>query len=187
MENLNTADPIKIVIGSWGSYNERNERALGSSWLTLNDYDSWEEIEEELKKQGFELDGIDEWLFIQDIDAWVDIPVTDLHPQHLFELLYESEVLSSQYLLEVMDAFIQVRSFTEWSKRVEEHGSDWSCGINLYSGDSWADYGYELAAEWYDHHTLDAMYNYIDWDEYGKDMGDDLAYQFDNGIIEIQY
>ena len=53
---------IKIVIGSWGSYNECNERALGSSWLTLNDYNDWDEILEELKKQGFELDGIDEEL-----------------------------------------------------------------------------------------------------------------------------
>lgn len=28
---------IKIVIGSWGSYNECNERALGSKWLDLSD------------------------------------------------------------------------------------------------------------------------------------------------------
>ena len=27
---------ISIVIGSWGSYNECNERALGSKWLDLN-------------------------------------------------------------------------------------------------------------------------------------------------------
>ena len=60
---------IRIVIGSWGSYNECNERALGSKWLTLNDYSSWEEIEEELIKEGFELNGIDEELFIQDIEG----------------------------------------------------------------------------------------------------------------------
>ena len=29
---------ISVVIGSWGSYNECNERALGSKWLCLNDY-----------------------------------------------------------------------------------------------------------------------------------------------------
>ena len=56
---------VKVVIGSWGSYNECNERALGSKWLTLNDYDDWEEIEEELKKEGFQLDGIDEELYSQ--------------------------------------------------------------------------------------------------------------------------
>lgn len=29
---------ISIVIGSWGSYNECNERALGSKWLDLEDF-----------------------------------------------------------------------------------------------------------------------------------------------------
>ena len=60
---------ISIVIGSWGSYNECNERALGSNWLDLSDYNDWEEIVEELKREGFELDGIDEELFIQDIEG----------------------------------------------------------------------------------------------------------------------
>ena len=59
---------INVVIGRWGSYNECNERALGSDWLDLSDYDTYEEIEEELKKQGFELEGIDEELFIQVIN-----------------------------------------------------------------------------------------------------------------------
>jgi hypothetical protein len=36
--------------------------------MDLADYDSWDEIEEALSDQGFELDGIDEELFIQDID-----------------------------------------------------------------------------------------------------------------------
>ena len=39
---------VNVVIGSWGSYNECNERALGSKWLDLSDYSDWEEIEEEL-------------------------------------------------------------------------------------------------------------------------------------------
>lgn len=60
---------ISIVIGSWGSYNECNNRALGSKWLDLSDYSSYEEIEDEFKKEGFNLDSIDEELFIQDIDG----------------------------------------------------------------------------------------------------------------------
>ena len=63
------SDPIRIVIGSWGSYNECNEKALGSKWLDLSDYSDWDEIEEELKAEGFILDGIDEELFIQDIEG----------------------------------------------------------------------------------------------------------------------
>lgn len=46
---------IKIVIGSWGSYNECNERALGSKWLDLSDYSDWDEIVEELKKKALNL------------------------------------------------------------------------------------------------------------------------------------
>ena len=30
-----STDTVQIVIGSWGSYNECNERALGSKWLDL--------------------------------------------------------------------------------------------------------------------------------------------------------
>ena len=55
-------EEIEIVIGSWGSYNECNERSLGSKWLRLSEYSNWEEIETELKNQGFILDGIDEEL-----------------------------------------------------------------------------------------------------------------------------
>lgn len=35
---------IRMVIGSWGSYNECNERSLGSKWLDLSDYEDWNEI-----------------------------------------------------------------------------------------------------------------------------------------------
>lgn len=41
---MNTLDEIKIVIGSWGSYDERNERALGSKWLTLYYNKKWREF-----------------------------------------------------------------------------------------------------------------------------------------------
>ena len=86
---------ISIVIGSWGSYNECNERALGSKWLDLSDYNDWEEIVEELKREGFELDGIDEELFIQDIEGIYDRSVNwdYMNPENLFNTLYESGVL----------------------------------------------------------------------------------------------
>ena len=45
---------IRIIIGSWGSYNECNERTLGSKWLDLEDFDTYEEIEEEQTKQNLE-------------------------------------------------------------------------------------------------------------------------------------
>ena len=107
---------ISIVIGSWGSYNECNERALGSKWLDLSDYSDWEEIEEALKKQGFELDGIDEELFIQDVDG---IPNNScnwdyVNPQQLFETLLESGILDDDDLYELFEAYLEVNSFDNW-------------------------------------------------------------------------
>ena len=90
---------ISVVIGSWGSYNACNERALGSKWLNLNDYSDWEEIEEELTKQGFKLNGIDEELFIQDIENFPDRHTNwdYVHPKPFFELLKLSGVLDDEY------------------------------------------------------------------------------------------
>lgn len=39
---------ISIVIGSWGSYNECNERALGSKWLDLGELTRPEGLEQTL-------------------------------------------------------------------------------------------------------------------------------------------
>ena len=104
---------IKIVIGSWGSYNECNERALGSKWLDLSDYSDWDEIVEELKKEGFELDGIDEELFIQDVEGIEDRSVNwdYVNPETLFNTLKESGVLDDDYKYKVFCAFIEVRCY----------------------------------------------------------------------------
>ena len=90
---------INVVIGSWGSYNACNERALGSGWLDLFEYDEWEQIEEELKARGFKLDGIDEELFVQDIEG---LPSDGtnwdyVHPKGLFKMLKESGVLDDPH------------------------------------------------------------------------------------------
>lgn len=82
---------VNVVVGSWGSYNECNERALGSSWICFNDYSSWEEIKEVLTSQGFELNGLDEELFIQDIEGLELNNCDKTHPKWLFEILEKSE------------------------------------------------------------------------------------------------
>ena len=107
---------ISIVIGSWGSYNECNERALGSKWLDLSDYSDWDEIVEELKKEGFELDGIDEELFIQDVEGIEDRSVNwdYVNPETLFNTLKESGVLDDDYKYNVFCAFLEVRSYDDF-------------------------------------------------------------------------
>ena len=107
---------VSFVISSWGSYNECNERALGSKWLDFDEYDDCNAIVEELTHEGFELDGIDEELFVQDIDG---IPTSsknwdNTYPQEIFELIKKSGVLDDEYKYELMEAYCEVRSFDEW-------------------------------------------------------------------------
>ena len=110
---------VEVVIGSWGSYNECNSRSLGSKWLDFADFDSWEEIAEELENQGFELDGIDEELFIQDISG---LPAGGVNwdfvnPKELFETLKESGILDDSNKYDLMCAYLEVRSFDEFEKK----------------------------------------------------------------------
>ena len=118
---------ISIVIGSWGSYNECNERALGSKWLDLSDYNDWEEIVEELKREGFELDGIDEELFIQDIEGISDRSVNwdYMNPENLFNTLYESGVLTNGYKYKELCAFLEVKNYDDFEELVKNRGENW--------------------------------------------------------------
>ncbi len=177
---------VRMVIGSWGSYNECNERALGSNWIDFDDYDDWEAIIEELKKEGFELDGIDAELFVQDIEG---IPTSStnwdyVHPKEIFELVKKSGILDSQYRYDVMEAFCEVRSFEEWSDLVNDYEDRWDDDINIYAGFDWEDYGremYELSG--YD--IPDNLEGYIDFERFGKDCGYCYASEYSGGIIEI--
>ena len=72
-----------------------NSKALGSKWIDLDDFDSWEEVAEELVKQGFELETIDEELFVQDIEGFFDVSINYdyTNPQQLFDLIKDSGIL----------------------------------------------------------------------------------------------
>ena len=177
---------IQMVIGSWGSYNECNERALGSKWLNLADYDDWEDIENELKKEGFELDGIDEELFIQDIEG---LPSNACewdytNPKTLFEILKESEVLDDDYKYETLLAYLDVRDFSDFENLVNNKGSSWDDDIHIYKGYDWEDYG-RMMFEEYCYQIPEILENFIDFEAYGKYIGDFCALEYENGIIEI--
>ena len=177
---------IRIVIGSWGSYNECNERALGSKWLDLEDFETYEEIEEELTKEGFELDGIDEELFIQDIDGIdaKDMNCDYIHPKDLFELLTEADVISNDYNYEMMSAFLEVRTWEDLKNRVNNCGSNWCDDIYLYKNQDWYDLGYNLMHECYQ--IPDYLDNYIDYERYANDLRYDGFEEYSEGIIEIR-
>ena len=180
-----SANIVRMVIGSWGSYNACNERALGSKWLDFDNYDDWEEIEEELEREGFKLNGIDAELFVQDIEGVPDGTNWDyVHPQRIFELIKKSGILDDKYKYEVMEAFCEVRSFREWEELVDCNEESWNDDIYLYRGYSWADYGREIFENaCYD--LPDNLEDYIDFEQYGEDKGNDYAYRYSHGIIEI--
>ena len=180
------SEKINVVIGSWGSYNECNERALGSQWLDLSDYSVWDEIEEELKKQGFELDGIDEELFIQDIEGVPsDCKNWDYcNPQTFFETLKESGILDDDYKYETFLAYLEVYSYDDFESLVERNGSRWDDDIILYKNRSWYDIGYELLHDCHD--IPDYLDNYIDYERFGEELRFDGFHEYSEGIIEIR-
>ena len=126
---------ISIVIGSWGSYNECNERALGSKWFTLNNYDDWDEIAEELQRQGFQLGGIDEELFVQDIENFIasnSVNWDYVHPQALFELLKKSGILDDDDKYEKAVIYCDIEGYDSWKQKVQDCEDDWDEDIYLY-------------------------------------------------------
>ena len=177
---------ISIVIGSWGSYNECNERALGSKWLDLSDYSDWDEIVEELKKEGFELDGIDEELFIQDIEGINDSSVNwdYVNPETLFNTLDESGALTNDYKYKVFCALLEVRCFDDFEERVKSHGERWDDDIILWKNRDWYDLGYEFLHDC--HNIPDYLDNYIDYKRYGEELSYDGFQEYSEGIIEIR-
>ena len=142
----NATNEISIVIGSWGSYNECNARACGSRWFDLSDFDEWDDIEAELKAQGFELDGMDDELFIQDIE---NLPSSAanwdyMNPEELFTTLKEADVLDDTYKYDVMMAYLEVLNWDDFKRLVDNYGHRWSDDINIYKGFDWEDYGREM-------------------------------------------
>ena len=99
---------ISFVIGSWGSYNECNERALGSKWLDFDEYEDWDnthpqEIFELIKKSGVlddeykyelmeaycEVRSFDEWARLVDDyeDNW-DRDIVFYQGQDMYDVAY---------------------------------------------------------------------------------------------------
>ena len=176
---------VKVVIGSWGSYNACNERALGSSWLDFSDYSDWSEIEEELEKQGFELDGIDEELFIQDIEDISDAGTNwdYVNPKTLFETLKESGVLDDEHNYDTFLAYLEVRSLSDFEELVDSNGSRWDDDIYIYRSYDWEDYGREMF-EVCGYTVDESLMDFFDFEAYGRYMGEYVE-EFSGGLIEI--
>lgn len=181
-------DEISIVIGSWGSYNECNERALGSKWLNLSDYEDWDEIVEELKRQGFELNGIDEELFIQDIENFVTDGINwdYVHPKELFELLKKSGVLNDDEKYQKAVTYCDIEGYSYWKRIVNDYEESWDDDIYLYPGFNWYDLGYYFLHEVDCVKVPDYLDDYIDYEKYGEQFSYDGFHEYGGGIVEIR-
>ena len=128
-----------------------------------------DEIVEELKREGFELDGIDEELFIQDVEGieYGSIGGDYVNPETLFNTLKESGVLDDDYKYKVFCAFLEVRNFDDFEEKVKSHGVRWDDCINLWSGYSWEDYGKEML-DCCGYEIPEHILDFIDLEGYGR-------------------
>ena len=158
---------VKIVVGSWGSYNACNDRALGSAWLTLND----------------------EELFIQDIEGF-EVDNCDMtNPKELFETLQDSEVLEDEEAYMLACAYIEAEGFKYWVERVEEYGGYWEQDLYLHEGDL-TDYAYEFIDNCFlsgnNNKTVDFLSQFIDYEAVARYLDTAGAfYQTSYGLLEI--
>lgn len=171
-----------IVIGSWGSYNACNSRALGSNWLDLANFEEWEEIEEELKKQGFKLDGIDEELFIQDCDFDFGFDCDYMHPKTLFNILKNSGLLYYDFMIEKAEAFCEAFGWAEFESLVEQFGDCWEDDVTFYNGYDWEALGRELFDE-YGYILPYDLKKYFDFEAFGESFSYEGYVEVTNGII----
>ena len=180
---------IRMVVGSWGSYNECNERALGSKWLDFDDFEDWDEIVAELKREGFELDGIDEELFVQDIEGMPDNSKNwdFTHPKDIFELMKKSGVLDDEYKYELMKAYCEAQSFDDWERLVNEWEDDWDRDIVFYQNMTMLDVAYEIIDDCYDlDKMLGNLSSYFDYEAFARDLRYDGYTETENGVIFIR-
>ena len=189
---MKATNKIRMVVGSWGSYNEGNSKALGSKWIDLDDFDSWEEVAEELVKQGFELETIDEELFVQDIEGFFDVSINYdyTNPQQLFDLIKDSGILLDDNKYDLGEAVCEAIGFDEWSEFVNNHGEDWVDYFCLYDySNSWnveRDFGIDqFKSEGID---LGYLENYFDFEAYGRDIISEGNYHtVSGGVLECCY
>ena len=180
---------IKMTISYTTHYAENNTKTLASSPLDLSKYNSWEEIREELTKQGFELNEFDNCLVIEDLQN-ISEEMSELkqwHPKHVFNLLNNSGVLHDNELFETMEAVIEVCSFNQFVDLVEKLGENWNEGIYLYPGYDWYDFG-KMVCECREYQIPEDLEIYIDFEAYGETFSLNAnVYSYSNGIIELAF
>ena len=79
---------------------------------------------------------------------------------------------------------MEVESWDEFERRVNDDGSDWDENIYLYRNYDWSDLGREMMTMC--HEIPDYLDNYIDYESYGEQFRYDGFQEYSDGIIEIR-
>jgi antirestriction protein len=166
----------KIVFGSWKAYTENNQRALGSSWLDMDNFDSVEEIKSALINEGFTSAELEE-TFIQDYEADFDIfkNCDYINIERAFEIL--EQIDDSDNEAEAIGAYLE-----EVSDNIEE-----ACDSELYfyKDMTLAEVCEEITREC--DNIPDNLENYIDWEAMARDWSFCGGwYESTNGVLEVR-
>lgn len=179
LNNLN----VKIVFGSWKSYNECNERSLGSKWLDMSDFDSVDEIYHEMKHQGFTDEELEE-TFIQDYESDLNINLFKdcdyINIDEAFNILEKIDFLD-EYDIKVLNALIEV----EGEKYVMDliRNDELERKINncvFYDGQSLLDVAVGFVEEQYDDEFILRYFNY---DKFANELSYDNYYETADGVL----
>ena len=93
-------------------------------------------------------------------------------------------MLDDDYKYELMQAYLDVRNFDDFEELVNNKGSRWDDDIHIYKGYDWEDYGRMIYGEMC-YQVPEVLENFIDFEAYGKYMGDCYCEEYSDGIIEI--
>lgn len=179
---------FNIVVGSWGSYNACNDRALGSDWVDLSYFDDVDELRDELTRQGFELNGIDEELFIQDADGCLSgVNGDTTNPLDLFETLKDAGILDDEDAAERFAAYSEINGFDCALSAIERDPSALD-DVIIYRNMSMLDVTYHLVDELYGYELEQCghLANYFDYEAFARDLSFDGFYEFSGGVVEFR-
>lgn len=173
----------KVVVGSWKAYNECNERSLGSRWLDLSDYETLDEVYDELKNEGFTELELEE-TFVQDYEA--DIEFVDNCDYTNIDSLWEK--------VEKLDDIIdylgenEVKAYLEAVGNISDLDDVRSTELYLYADcDTLSDLAYELVQEGFYGEIPDSISTYIDYEAMGRDLSlDGCYYETAYGVLEVE-
>ena len=120
---------IKVIIGSYHEDYEECVTPLDMGHITFNDFQSWEEVERELDKQGFDLEDERQTLIIRRIKNFVSnddyIWQQGYSVENIFETFKKSGILESKEKYRKAYIFCHNNQFYDWTNLIQEYGANW--------------------------------------------------------------